>query len=167
MRETGGNVVLNVEQVLPEKAAERTNMKQSGDEEKGVVAGPDFERAALEEAWRIDAAGALPFLHEQAADEEAAEYEEDVDAGPAEAFYAVEDSRDDEEIVGAVVKDEHHQDGDPTDEIKFDFTAGGSWWWGHSERIASVLEREARDEIRDPSLRKGAKGMSFAPVDSC
>ena len=125
MRETGGDVVLEVEEVLPEEALERADVDDRGNEEKEVVAGPDFERTAFYKRAESTLPVRAAIFDEKPADEEAAEDEEDVDAGPAEAFDAVEDGRGDEEVVaGAVVEDEDHQDGDAADEIEFDFTPG-------------------------------------------
>jgi hypothetical protein len=155
--EAGGEVVLNVEQVLPEEAAEGADVDERGDQEEDVVSGPDLEGAALEEAEGVDAAGAMPFLHHEAADEEAAEDEEDVHTGPAEAFDAIEDVRGDEQIVRAVVEDEHQENGDPADEIELDLTPCGTGLRGHRRRIArdvsglfSVREKARRLESSRP-----------------
>ena len=89
--------------------------------EEDVVLGPDFEGSADEEAGTIGVTAEIPFFHQQAADQEAAQDEEDVYASPAGVFRAIHERED---RMGGVVVD-HEENSDATQEVEFDLAGFG------------------------------------------
>lgn len=122
LRNRRAEIVLQVREVLHEKAARRMAMNDRMERDEDIVGRPDLEDAPHDEAVRVDRSALCVLPEQQAADEKTAQRKEQVHALPAEVRERILQDRYDRQagIDGAEVIPHHGDDCDPAQEIELD-----------------------------------------------
>ena len=125
MGQRRAGVVLHVQGVLPQVGAPRFRPGEHLHGQEDVQHGPELQQSAKGEAPAVEAAGPGLLGQHQPAEQEPAEHEEEVDAGPAEAARRCGERVQDDiaAALAAEVPAEREEDRQPADDVEIETPA--------------------------------------------